>query len=93
MSDSSPRIRHEISDLLSWEQGFGTYIAIVTRKRPEKMRQFLAHQTLIVQETRMTFLTHIICQQVEGGNKVGWPHLNQSLYAVNFINQGERKKG
>ena len=49
---SSSRSRREVPDLLSWVQCFCTYVAIVTSKKPEKMRQLLAYQTLIVREAR-----------------------------------------
>ena len=39
-------------DLLSWVQCFGTYMAIIASKHPSRVRQFLAYQTLIVQEAR-----------------------------------------
>ena len=34
--------RREISDLLSWVQCFGTYMAVVTRKFPQRMKELLA---------------------------------------------------
>jgi hypothetical protein len=40
----------EIPDLLSWVQCFGTLVAIMTSKQPERMRHLLAYQTLIVLE-------------------------------------------
>ena len=44
--------RCEIPDLLSWVQCFGTYMAVVTSRYPDRVRQLLAYQTLIVQEAR-----------------------------------------
>ena len=49
---SHSRSRREISDLLSWVQCFGTYVAIVTSKQPERMCQLLPYQTLMVREAR-----------------------------------------
>ena len=46
-TDPPVRGHREIPDLLSWVQCFGTYIAVVTSKHPERMRQLLAYQTLI----------------------------------------------
>ena len=89
----------EVPDLLSWVQCFGTYIAIVTSDRPERMRQLLAYQTLIVREARRCggrdWLAYdsYFRQQAVGDDKADWSRLNQSLYAVTFIAQGEREKG
>ena len=44
--------RREIPDLLSWVQCFGTYMAVVASKRPDRVRELLAYQTLIVREAR-----------------------------------------
>ena len=42
-SGSSPsRRRRDFPDLLSWVQCFGTYVAIVTNKQPERMCPLLA---------------------------------------------------
>ena len=79
-------------------QCFGTYVAIVTSKKPEKMRQLLAYQTLIVREARRCggkgWLAYdsYFRQQAVGDDKADWSRLNQSLYAVTFIAQGERTR-
>ena len=44
--------RREVPDLLSWVSCFGTYMAVLTDKYPEKIKQLLAYQTLIVREAR-----------------------------------------
>ena len=96
---SSSRSRREVPDLLSWVQCFGTYVAIVTSKKPEKMRQLLAYQTLIVREARRCggkgWLAYdsYFRQQAVGDDKADRSRLNQSLYAVTFIAQGERTRG
>ena len=77
-----------VPDLLSWVQCFGTYVAIVTSKKPEKMRQLLAYQTLIVREARRCggkgWLAYdsYFRQQAVGDDKADWSWLNQSLYTV-----------
>ena len=96
---SSSRSRRDVPDLLSWVQCFGTYVAIVTSKKPEKMRQLLAYQTLIVREARRCggkrWLAYdsYFHQQAVGDDKADWSQLNQSLYTVTFITRGERTKG
>ena len=93
------RSRREISDLLSWVQCFGIYIAVVTSKQPERMRQLMAYQTLMVREARRCggkgWLAYdsYFPQQAVGDDKADWSRINQSLYAVTFIAQGERDKG
>ena len=44
--------RREIPDLLSLVQCFGTYMAVVASKRPDRVRELLVYQTLIVREAR-----------------------------------------
>lgn len=91
--------RREIPDLLSWVQCFGTYMAVVTSKYPDRVRQLLAYQTLIVREARRCggrgWLAYdsYFRQQVVGDDSADWSKLNQSLYAVTFIAQGDREKG
>ena len=91
--------RREILDVLSWVQCFGTYMAIITSKYPERVRQLLAYQTLIVREARRCGAKGWLAydfyfrQQVVGDEKADWSKLNQSLYAMTFMAQGERDKG
>ena len=93
------RSRREIPDILSWVQCFGTYIAIVTSQNPERMRQLLAYQTLIVREARRCggkgWLAYdsYFRQQAMGNSAADWSRINQSLYAVTFMAQSEREKG
>ena len=96
---NAARGRREVPDLVNWVQCFGTYMAIVSSKHPERMRQLLAYQTLIVREARRFggkgWLAYdsYFRQQVVGDDKANWSRLNQSLYAVTFIAQGERDRG
>ena len=91
--------RREIPDLLSWVQCFGTYMAVLTSKYPDRVRQLLAYQTLIVREARRCkgrgWLAYdaYFRQQVVGDDSADWSKLNQSLYAVTFIAQGDHEKG
>ena len=91
--ESSKRSRREIPDVLSWVQCFGTYIVVVTSKHPEKLRQLLAYQTLIVRESRRCggkgWLAYdaMFRQQVAGNDQADWSKLNSSLYAVSFLAQ------
>ena len=99
-SGSNPaHARREVPDLLCWVQCFGIYMAVMASKHPERMRQLLAYQTLIVREARRCggkgWLAYdsYFRQQVVGDDKADWSCLNQSLYAVTFVAQGERGKG
>lgn len=44
--------RREIPDVLSWLQCFAVYAAVVTSKFPEKTRELLAYQAMIIAEAR-----------------------------------------
>ena len=96
-SGSNPvRARRAVPDLLSWVQCFGIYMAVKTSKHPESMWQLLAYQ--ILSDRRCGgkgWLAYdsYFRQQVVGDDKADWSCLNQSLYAVTFVAQGERGKG
>ena len=86
--------RREIPDLLSWVACFGVYMAVLTSKHPEMVKQLLAYQTLNVREARrcggngwLAYDTYFR-QQVAGDPKADWSCLNTSLYAVTFLAQG-----
>ncbi len=85
------RNRREVPDLLSWVQCFGTYMAVITAKHPERIRQLLAYQTLVVREARRCggrgWLAYdsMFRQQVAGNTEADWSKLNSSLYAVSFL--------
>ena len=49
---STPKNRREVPDILSWVQCFGVYMAVVTSTFPERTKELLAYQTLIVREAR-----------------------------------------
>ena len=73
-------------------------MAVLTIKFPGKMKQLLAYQTLIIREARRCggkgWLAYdsYFRQQAVGDDSLDWSKLNQSLYAVTFIAQGERDK-
>ena len=78
-SSSQPKQgRREIPDLLSWVQCFGTYLAVIASKHPERVRELLAYQTLIVREARRCggkgWLTYdwYFRQQVVGNPAADW---------------------
>ena len=95
---SNAKSRREVPDLMSWVQCFGTYIAVVTSQFPHRIKELLAYQTLIVREARrcggrgwLAYDSHFR-QQVVGNEAADWSRLNQSLYAVTFITQGDRDR-
>ena len=94
----SKRARREIPDLLSWVQCFGTYLAVIATKYPDRLRQLLAYQTLVVREARRCggrgWLAYdtMFRQQVVGDQQVDWSKLNSSMYAVTFLAQSNRGK-
>ena len=57
VADSCPtskRQRCEIPNLLSWVQCFGSYMGVVNSRHPEKIKQLLVYQTLIVREAPLS---------------------------------------
>ena len=95
---SNAKSRREVPDLISWVQCFGTYMAVITSQFPHRIKELLAYQTLIVREARrcggrgwLAYDSHFR-QQVVGNEAADWSRLNQSLYAVTFITQGDRDK-
>ncbi len=73
-------------------------MAVVALKHPERVKQLLAYQTLIVREARWCggkgWLAYdsMFRQQVAGNNTADWSQLNSSLYAVTFLAQASRGK-
>ena len=97
-SGESKRSRREIPDLISWVQCFGTYMAVVALKHPEKVRQMLAYQTMIVRESRRCggrgWLSYdtMFRQQAAGDPQLDWSNLNTTLFATTFLAQAESRK-
>ena len=51
-TSSSPNHPHwqEVPDFLSWLQCFGGYACIIATHKPEKIRQLMAYQTIMIRE-------------------------------------------
>eukprot|EP00731_Ephydatia_muelleri_P012358 Em0006g1252a len=85
--------RREVPDLLSWVQCFGVYIGVVASRQPEKVKQLLAYQTLIIREARRLggrgWLAYdsMFRQQAAVLQSTDWSKLNSTLYAVTFLAQ------
>ena len=85
--------RREVPDLLSWVQCFGVYIGVVASRQPEKVKQLLAYQTLIIREARRLggrgWLAYdsMFRQQAAVSQSTDWSKLNSTLYAVTFLAQ------
>ena len=91
--------RRAVPDLLSWILCFGTYISVVASRYPEKVRQLLAYQTLIIREARRLggkgWLAYdtMFRQQAATSNTVDWSQLISTLYAVTYLaQQGNRTR-
>ena len=85
--------RRQVPDLLSWIQCFWMYAAVVTSKHPDKTKQLLAYQTMIVREARRCggkgWLAYdsMFRQQAILSPNCDWSKLNNSLYSVTFLTQ------
>ena len=92
-SNGNSSNRRKIPDLFSWVQCFGTYAAVMTAQFPEKTRQLLAYQTMIVREARRCggkgWLAYdsMFRQQATLDPDCDWSRLNNSLYSVTFLAQ------
>ena len=92
------RPRKEVPDLLSWVQCFGTFMAVVASQQPDKLRQLLAYQTVIVREARRCggrgwpAYDTMFHQQAAGDDTADWSKINSSLYAVSFLAQSVKAK-
>ena len=85
--------RREVPDFLSWLQCFGVYASIVATHKPDKIRQLLAYQTLMIREARRSggggwqgydsMFRHLAATMPS----TDWGQLNSALYAVTFMAQ------
>ena len=81
-SPTAQKYRREVPDLLSWVQCFGTDMAVITSKYPDRVRQLLAYQMLIIREARRCggrgWLAYdsYFRQQVVGNESADWSKLN-----------------
>ena len=86
--------RREVPDFLSWLQCFGVYVGIVATHKPEKLRQLMAYQTLMICEARRcggdgwqgydTMFRQLAAS-------TDWGQLNSALYTVTFMAQQNGK--
>ena len=82
--------RREVPDILSWLQCFNLYMAVVVSVHPEKTRELLAYQALIVSEARRggrgwRLYDVAFRQQVRSFDSVDFARINQSLYSTTIL--------
>ena len=82
--------RREVPDFLCWTQCFNMYMAIVVSKYPEKIREMLAYQALIVGESRRggrgwRLYDAAFRQQIRSLEAVNFASINQSLYSTTIL--------
>ena len=80
VADSCPtpkRQCREIPDLLSWVQCFGSYMGVVNSRYPEKIKQLLAYQTLIVREARRCGGQWLACLRLYVPPTSGWQSIRR----------------
>ena len=86
--------RREIPDILSWLQCFSAYAAVVSSEHPEKMRELLAYQAMMVNEARRCggrgwlLYDAAFRQQIRSFETVDFAKINQSLYSTTFLAYG-----
>ena len=96
LSTSQAR-RREVPDFLSWLQCFGVYVGIVATHKPEKLRQLMAYQTLMIREARRCGgdgwqgYDTMFRQLAATVPSTDWGQLNSALYTVTFMAQQNGK--
>ena len=91
-SISQPQ-RREVPDFLSWLQCFGVYASIVAAHKPEKFRQLMAYQTIMIREARRSGgggwqgYDNMFRQLAATVPSTDWGQLNSALYTVTFMAQ------
>ncbi len=86
--------RREVPDILSWLQCFSMYAAVVGVQYPEKMKDLLAYQALIIAEHRRCggrgwlLYDTAFRQQITDIRNADFSRLNQSLYLTTFVAYG-----
>ena len=95
-SQSSKSRRREVPDVLSWASCFGVYMAVLTAKHPEMVKQLFAYHTMMLREAHrcggsgwQTYDSYFR-QQVAGNPTADWSWLNTALYAVTFLSQSNK---
>ena len=94
MSAFQPRLsRREIPNVLSWIHCFSLYAAVLCTKYPEKFRELLAYQALIVGEAQRGgrgWIMYDIAfrQQITSIEETDFAKINQSLYSTTCMAYG-----
>ena len=95
---SGRQSRREVPDILSWLQCFGLYAAVVSSRFPEKTKELLAYQTLMITEARRcggrgwALYDAAFRQQMVSFETTNFAKINQSLYATTFLAYGGPKR-
>jgi hypothetical protein len=94
-SEATPRAsRREIPDMLSWLHCFSLYAAVVGSRYPEKMKDLLAYQALMIAEHRRCggrgwlLYDSAFRQQISSLETADFSRINQSLYLTTFVAYG-----
>ena len=82
--------RREVPEILSWLQCFNLYMVVVVSVHPEKTRELLAYQALIVSEARRggrgwRLYDVAFRQQIRSFGSVDFSRINQSLYSTTIL--------
>ena len=91
---TSRSARREIPDVLSWLQCFTLYTAVVVSRHPEKIKELLAYQAMIISEARRCggrgwlLYDAAFRQQMTSFEAVDFGRINQSLYSTTFLAYG-----
>lgn len=86
--------RREVPDILSWLHCFSLYAAVVGSRYPEKSRELLAYQAMLIGEHRRCggrgwlLYDTAFRQQIVSLETTDFSKLNQSLYATTFLAYG-----
>ena len=87
------KARREIPDFLSWLECFGVYASVVANQQPERFKELMAYQTIMIREARRCggsgWLAYDSTFRQHAANARGtdWAKLNTSLYTVTFMQQ------
>ena len=85
--------RREVPDFMSWLQCFGTYVAVVANHKPERIKQLMAYQTIMIREARRCGgagwqgYDTMFRQLAATTPDTDWGQLNSALYTVTFMAQ------
>ena len=85
--------RRKVPDFMSWLQCFGTYVAVVANHKPERIKQLMAYQTIMIREDRRCGgagrqgYDTMFRQLAATTPDTDWGQLNSAQYAVTFMAQ------